>query len=176
MSKEYVLNVEWVDIDQVRPYGRNSRKNEITVDVVVSSIKQYGWQQPIVVDDNWTIVAGHSRWQAAKKMNLSQVPVVKFDGTAKQAKEYRILDNRSQEESEWDADLLKSEMLDIRDLPTGFTDKEIDKLFGLDNSKNVQVEPTVFELVYYCDSEEQQRAIYEYVEKELSRPCRTLSI
>ena len=176
MSEEHLLNIEWVDRNSVKPYYRNSRRNDETVKVVAESIKKYGWQQPIVVDENMTIVAGHSRWQAAELLGVASVPITRFIGSTRSAREYRILDNRSQEYSDWDYDLLKSEMLDLTDLPTGFTDQEIDKLFGVDSSKNARALPSVFELVFYCDSETQQREIYEYVNKELKRTCRTLSI
>jgi ParB-like chromosome segregation protein Spo0J len=177
LEKESILKVEYRDINDIRPYIKNSRRNSDTIDQVVISIENYGWQQPIVVDDYNTIVAGHSRWLAAKKLKYTQVPVVVFNGSAEQARYYRLLDNRSQENSDWDAELLKGELIDIGDLyPTGFTDKEIEKILGESDSKNELAVKTVFEVVVYCEDEQQQKDLYEYVITELDRPCRILSI
>ena len=177
MAEESVLNVEWVDRDSVRPYVRNSRRNDPTVAEVAKSIEQFGWQQPIVIDQNNIIVAGHSRWRAAAQLKQSQVPVIRFKGTAEQAHYYRILDNRSQENSDWDLDLLRGELIDLdNEYATGFTDQEIDKILGQGESKNKLAEKTVFEIVVICESETQQQELYEYVIKELKRECRVLSI
>lgn len=176
MEKDLILNVEYLPINDVRPYFRNSRRNELTIDYVVASIREFGWQQPIVVDKNNTIVAGHSRWLAAQKLKYEFVPTVKFLGNQKEARYYRLLDNRSQENSDWDYDLLKGELLQIKDMPTGFTDQEIEKILGNSNVSYIEVEKTVFEIVVNCDNENEQQDLYEYITKDLKKPCRVLSI
>ena len=130
------LLLEYRDINQVYPYTRNGRRNEETVDQVAVSIQSYGFQQPIVVDKNGVIVVGHTRYAAAKKLKLTEVPVIVFGGDDQLAKEYRLADNRIQENSDWDKDVLLNELLDLKDtpLPTGFTDSELDKL--LDSGDN----------------------------------------
>lgn len=176
LSYQHLLNIEWLDIEQVKPYYRNSRKNKDTIPIVVESIKNYGWQQPIVIDKNCTIVAGHSRYNAARELKLAQVPVVYFEGTQTQAREYRLLDNRSQENSLWDYDLLKNELYDL-DLPTGFSENEIDKILNeKTKGKVVYADPTVFEIVVYCEDEQQQKDIYDYVNNQLGKVCRVLTI
>lgn len=177
MENKSVLTVEWIDCDDIRPYVRNSRRNDPTVAEVAKSIEQFGWQQPIVVDQNNIIVAGHSRWRAAKQLKQLKVPVIRFKGTSEQAHYYRILDNRSQENSDWDMDLLRGELIDLdRQYPTGFTDQEIDKILGASESQNKLAEKTVFEIVVTCENETQQQELYDYVSKELKRECRVLSI
>lgn len=175
MSSELVL--ETMATDKVRPYQLNSRRNDATVLVVAESIQAYGFQQPIVIDHNDVIVAGHARWRAAKHLKLAEVPVVRFKGSDEEAKEYRILDNRSQEDSKWDPELLKQELADLDDNPTGFSQQEIENILtDLAISDTQKIEPTTFELVVDCDSEGQQKELHKYVTEELEKKCRVLTI
>lgn len=70
------MRVEMVNISDIKPYKRNPRKNENAVDKVAESIKQFGWQQPIVVDKDGVIIVGHTRYKAAKKLGFTEVPVL----------------------------------------------------------------------------------------------------
>lgn len=108
------MNYEELALNELKPYERNPRKNDRAVDGVAESIKQFGFKQPIVVDKNNVIVAGHTRYKAAKKLGLTIVPVVRADDlTEKQVKAYRILDNKLNELSYWDFDLLDVELADF---------------------------------------------------------------
>jgi DNA modification methylase len=120
-------------IEKVIPYARNSRKiPESAVDKVAASIKEFGWRVPIVVDKDGVIICGHTRLLAAKKLGLREVPVhVAANLTPAQVKAYRLMDNRSHQETDWDPDLLGPELEDLRDLNfdlslTGFDDNEVD--------------------------------------------------
>src|SRR6516225_1610062 len=112
------LKVCWWPIDKPIPYARNSRKiPERAIDKVAASIKEFGWRQPIVVDSEGVIIVGHVRLLAAKKLGLHQVPVHVADNlTPAQVKAYRLMDNRSHEEADWDLDLLGPELEELRDL------------------------------------------------------------
>ena len=98
------LSVEWWPIERPIPYARNPRiAPEAAVAKVAASLAEYGWRQPIVVDTQGVIVAGHTRLLAAQRLGLAQVPVhVASDLTAQQIKAYRLADNRTAEESSWD--------------------------------------------------------------------------
>ena len=127
------LKVCWWPIDKPIPYSRNSRKiPERAIDKVAASIKEFGWRQSIVVDKDGVIICGHTRLLAAKKLGLTQVPVHVADNlTPAQVKAYRLMDNRSHEETDWDTDLLGPELEDLRALGfdlelTGFDPHEID--------------------------------------------------
>jgi hypothetical protein len=98
------FNIEWWDIDKVIPYAKNARKiRQSAIDKVAASIAEFGWRQPIVVDAKGVIAVGHVRWGAAKKLKLEKVPVhVASDLTDAQIKAYRLMDNRSNEETDWD--------------------------------------------------------------------------
>jgi DNA modification methylase len=127
------FNIEWWDIDKVTPYAKNARKiRQSAIDKVAASIAEFGWRQPIVVDAKGVIAVGHVRWGAANKLKLEKVPVhVASDLTDAQIKAYRLMDNRSNEETDWDFDLLGPELADLKmsdfDLAlTGFDPNEID--------------------------------------------------
>ena len=141
------MNVRQIDIDKLVPYARNPRNNSAAVDKVAASLREFGWKQPIVVDSEMTIVAGHTRLLAAKKINLLKAPVVVADDlTPQQVKAYRLADNRIAEESTWDVELLGLEIkeLDSFDLDlsiTGFEDGELDRLlnYGGDSEQDDEV-------------------------------------
>jgi DNA methylase len=104
------------------------------VDVVGDSIEEFGWQQLIVTDKDFVIIVGHVRWLAAKKRGIHLVPVYVADHlTPAQVKTYRINDNRSHEETEWDLDLLKIEVVELDTLGfdlkfTGFEPRQLEEL------------------------------------------------
>jgi DNA modification methylase len=126
------MQIESVALNKIIPYIRNPRKNENAVDKVASSIQEFGFRQPIVVDAENVIIAGHTRFEAAKRLGLDLVPVHVADGlTEQQVKAYRIADNRVGQEAEWDYDLLKLEMEEL-DNPamTGFDEDELNGILA----------------------------------------------
>lgn len=126
--------VDLLKIDDLKEYENNPRINKKSIEKVADSIKSYGWKVPIVVDENMIILAGHTRLKAAKLLNIDQVPVhIAKDLSEEQKTAYRIMDNKSQDYSEWDNKLLGAEFeklsssnfeLDM----TGFNLDEIDKI------------------------------------------------
>ena len=105
------MNVIELELSKITPYDKNPRKNDRAVNGVAESIKQFGFQQPLVVDKNNVIVVGHTRYKAAKKLGLSTVPCVRADQlTKEQVKAYRIADNKLNELATWDFDLLGEEL------------------------------------------------------------------
>jgi hypothetical protein len=105
------FNIEWKDIASVKPYARNAKKHDETqIANVAESIKQFGWQQPIVCDADGIIIIGHCRLLAAKKLGLKKVPVKTADNLSdEQVKKLRALDNKLNE-SDWDFDLLADDI------------------------------------------------------------------
>lgn len=98
------------------PYARNPRKNDAAAQAVAASIKEFGFQQPIVVDKDGVIVAGHTRLKAAQALGLLEVPcVIAADLTPQQIKAYRLLDNKLNEKADWDNDLLPLELGELVD-------------------------------------------------------------
>lgn len=128
------MNIKLLALDKLIPYARNPRNNINAVDKVAASIKEFGFQQPIVIDTDNVIIAGHTRYLAAQKIDLKKVPVqVASDLTKAQIKAYRLADNRVAQESTWDDELLAIELSDLDeqgfDLDlTGFDASEIESL------------------------------------------------
>lgn len=142
------MQVKTVSIDKIKPYENNPRNNDDAVDAVANSIKEFGWQQPIVVDNGGVIIAGHTRYKAAKQLKLKEVPIVVADNlTKEQVNAYRLADNKSGEFATWDDDELQEELdkiLDIDMTDFGFdleTELEDDEVIDDDYEEEVPEEP-----------------------------------
>jgi DNA modification methylase len=109
------MKIENADINTIKPYENNPRKlKDSAIEKVAMSLKEYGFRQPIVVDKDRIIVVGHTRYRASKKLGLKEVPITIADNlTPEQINAYRIADNRTAEESEWDSELLKMEIKEL---------------------------------------------------------------
>jgi DNA modification methylase len=137
------MDVVELPLEQLIPYARNPRKNDSAVATVAASLKEFGWRQPIVVDEEMVILAGHTRLEAARKLSMKVAPVHIARGlTPAQARAYRLMDNRASENAEWDEALLGLELGDLQgdgfDLAlTGFDDDELNRLLaGLGDEAN----------------------------------------
>ena len=132
------LNVEQRPLADIKPYHRNPRINDGAVAQVAASIQEFGFRQPIVVDSEGVIVAGHTRWKAAQQLRLELVPVhVARDLTAAQIAAYRIADNQLASLAEWDYDLLPLELAELQEADfnlelLGFDRDELGKILNPD--------------------------------------------
>ena len=122
--------------DDIKPYDKNPRLNDPAVDAVARSITEFGFRQPVVVDEHGVIIVGHTRWKAARKLGLELVPVHVAEGlTPEQARAYRIADNQTASIATWDLELLPVELAELKDLGLdldilGFDDDELQRLLG----------------------------------------------
>ena len=108
------MELKKLKLTEIKPYGKNPRKNDGAVDAVAESIKQCGYCSPIVVDENYEVLAGHTRLKALKKLGRKECEVVVKEGlTEEQKQKYRILDNKTGEFAEWDLDILQEQLKDI---------------------------------------------------------------
>lgn len=119
-------------ISDVKPYQKNPR-HKYDINKVAQSIKEFGFQQPIVVDRAGVIIVGHGRYEAAKSLDLKSIPVTIADLPPEKAKAYRIADNKTNEYSDWDMGLLIQEFTDLLDNNydlelTGFDPDELEKI------------------------------------------------
>ena len=130
------MDVVELPLERLIPYARNPRKNAAAIATVAASLKEFGWRQPIVVDEEMVILAGHTRLDAARQLGLTTAPVHIARGlTPAQAQAYRLMDNRASENAEWDEALLGLELGDLQgdgfDLElTGFDDDELNRLLA----------------------------------------------
>ena len=110
------MNIVERKLGEVRPYEKNPRRNDDAVQYVAESIRQFGFKVPLVIDHEGVIVAGHTRWKAAKKLGLKTVPcIIADDLTEEQVKAFRLADNKVSEKAEWDFDLLAGELDELID-------------------------------------------------------------
>ncbi len=131
------MKVTDVNINLIKPYNDNPRVNEDAIEVVKKSLQEFGFQQPLVLDKNYEIIVGHTRYNASKKLGLKELPCVIADNLNEdRIKAYRIMDNKSAEYASWNYGLLTKEMTDLLEADydldfTGFTEEELSDL-GLD--------------------------------------------
>lgn len=113
MSIKTLSEIELVPLADIRPYWRNPRQNDAAVPGVKESIQHFGINQPLVVDKKGVIIVGHTRYRALVELGVESVPVVRADHlNAKQAKAYRIADNKTAERATWDNKALIPELRD----------------------------------------------------------------
>lgn len=111
------MDIKQIPITDVVPYDKNPRNNDDAVESTANSIKEFGWQQPIVVDKNNIIIVGHTRLKAAEKLKLETVPVLVAENLSEeQVKAYRLADNKTGELADWDMALLNEELEGIAEL------------------------------------------------------------
>jgi len=138
-----MLQVHEIETVKLQPWEDNPRLNDHAVDAVAKSIQSFGFNVPILCDQNLTIIAGHTRWKAAKKIGMNTVPVIVVEMTDAQRKAFTIADNKTAEIADWDFPKLKDileelrfEDVDIKSL--GFSDEEIRRLiFNSNEDENM---------------------------------------
>ena len=108
------MEIVEVGINNISPYEKNPRNNDDAVEATANSIKEFGWQQPIVVDKDGVIIVGHTRLKAAKRLGLTKVPVIYASNLSEEkVNAYRLADNKTGELADWDVDMLNGELNDI---------------------------------------------------------------
>lgn len=133
------LNIVYKNIKELKPYKKNAKKHsKEQVEQIANSIKEFGFTQPVIIDKNNCVVAGHGRILGAKKAGLKQVPTVTLEElTEEQIKAYRLVDNKLNE-SEWDSILLAQELEEIKDLNMD--------LFGFDLAEEIEQEENKYSM------------------------------
>lgn len=111
------MEIREFKIDEITPYDNNPRKNDAAVEIVMKSIREFGFKVPIVLDKDHTIVAGHTRLKAAQRLGLTKVPcIVAADLNDEQIKAFRLVDNKTSEYAEWDLLKLEQELRELQEL------------------------------------------------------------
>ena len=140
------MQIQMMKLSEIHPYEKNPRFNDSAVEAVANSIKEFGFQQPIVVDKDFVVVVGHTRLKAAEQLGLTEVPVVIAENlTPEQVQAYRIADNKTGEIAEWNYDLLPIELRDLQEKDfdlslLGFDTDELDRLLNGSSEENVVAE------------------------------------
>ena len=140
------MEIETINIDEIKPYENNPRKNDRAVDIVAKSIQEFGFQVPVILDKDNVIIAGHTRIKAALKLGIKDVPIIYAEGLSdQQIKAFRIMDNKSQEYADWDNDLLKQEFNELNQMGfdldlTGFDKQFRDTFFNSEGDEDFSTE------------------------------------
>ena len=160
------------NIKDIKPYEKNPRINDNAVDKVAESIKQFGWKVPIVIDKNNVIVTGHTRYKAAEKLGINEIPcIIANDLTDAQIKAYRIADNKVADFAIWDNKLLLEELADLdnigEDIFTGFEIGDVFNVFDEKENSPIALNDTgfVYELVLKSEDKEKLKKIEEIWDK-----------
>ena len=162
------LKIEYVDIDSIKPYENNPRHNEEAISYVMNSIKEFGFKNPIIIDKNNVIIAGHTRLESAKRLGMKEVPIIHADDlTEEQVKAFRLADNKVSEKAEWNFELLDEELkdLDIDMNEFGFNEADFEEheieRTDLSNKKFEK-----YEVIITCKNENEVQEIYEKLTEE----------
>lgn len=161
------IKMEFEQVSNLMPYANNARRHgEEDVDAIIASIKEFGFNDPIGVWKN-IIVEGHGRLLAAKRMGLEVVPVVRLDHlTDKQRKAYALAHNKTAELSEWDFNVLDSELSELSDIDMsqfGFDVKELDDNEYVKNEAKLN---ETISVIIECESETEANNIYDRLTEE----------
>ena len=140
------MQIQMMKLSEIHPYEKNPRFNDGAIEAVANSIKEFGFQQPIVIDKDNVVVAGHTRLRGAKKLGLTEVPcIIASDLTPEQVQAYRIADNKTGEIAEWNYDLLPVEIKELQEKDfdlslLGFDADELDKFLNGGTEENTIAE------------------------------------
>lgn len=164
------MEIVYKKINELKPYENNSRTHdESQIKQICESIKEYGWTNPVLIDEKGMIIAGHGRVEGGKKLDIKEVPCIVLSGlTEAQKKAYVIADNKMALNAGWNEELLKTELENLKELDfdlelTGFSKKELDKLFDEINESNPYTAKT--EIPQY-EIKGEMPEIYELIEEE----------
>lgn len=176
MKKELVIN--YIDINELTPYANNSRTHsDEQVNQIVASIKEWGFTNPILIDERNGIIAGHGRLLAAMLLNMDTIPTITLTGlTDEQKRAYVIADNKLALNSEWDYTLLKSEVESLVDIDLellGFDGDELNLiLHGVDEEPLAEIEhddafdEQRYTLLVEYDTEQQLQVAFEEAQRK----------
>ena len=170
------MQVEQLKVGDLIPYVNNSRTHsDEQVMQVASSIKEFGFTNPILIDDDGGIIAGHGRLMAAKKLDIDEVPCIRLGYLSEaQRKAYVIADNKLALNSGWDNDLLKIELMQLDSIDfdlnlTGFDLSELANIFDPVTEEielKEQAYSETFNIIIECDDEQNQESIYNELQEK----------
>ena len=163
------LNIIYKNIKELKPYKKNAKKhNKEQVEQIANSIKEFGFTQPVIIDKNNCVVAGHGRILGAKKAGLKQVPTVTLEElTEEQIKAYRLVDNKLNE-SEWDFCLLDEELEILSDdIDMELFGFEFDEIEEEEQKKKVEFEvKKENKIIITCKTKRQTEDLYKRLIEE----------
>lgn len=193
MTKESKTQIEYRKTSDLIPYARNSRTHsDEQVNQIASSIQEFGFTNPILIDSKDSIIAGHGRIMAATKLKIDEVPCIVLSHlTEAQKKAYVIADNKLALNAGWDDELLALELEELKELDfdlalTGFSEGELSGLLGIDiggatnefgDSESEVVDSAYKEqhgVIVICSDEQEQESVFNRL-SGLGMNCKVVS-
>jgi ParB-like chromosome segregation protein Spo0J len=184
------MNIEILPIEDIKEYEKNVKQHPADqIAKIAKSIKEFGFNIPILVDKENTIIAGHGRLLAAKSLEMKKIPVIRMEHlTEDQVRAFRIADNKVAE-SPWEMDFLKDELIALRDsdidlFSTGFTEEEIQEIVVQNEINKIEDAPSERKVItveppdapplkerasFYCKTKEEYDAILAYFNNQSGR-------
>jgi len=177
------MQVEQINPKKLKPWEKNPRINDHAVESVSKSIAEFGFNSPILCDENYRILAGHTRWKAAKKMGLETVPIIVLELTETQKNAFAVADNKTAEIAKWDLPELSCLLEDLKieefnlDI-LGFDFSELDDLLGVTDIALAKMEDSPdqeetvnckeYHLLVSCKSEYKEKfvSLYEKLKQQ----------
>lgn len=180
-----MIQIEQISIDALIPYARNSRTHsDAQIAQIAASIKEFGFTNPVLIDETGGIIAGHGRTMAARKLGLDEVPCLRLSYLSEaQKKAYIIADNKLALNAGWDDEMLKVELNDLSGMDfdlslLGFDDIELGKIFDEPEEEEDLKEESyseVFNIIVECADEAEQEKIFNRLDSE-GYKCRVQSL
>lgn len=175
MKNELILT----PLSDLKPYENNPRNNTGAIEAVANSIREFGFKVPIIIDKNGVIVAGHTRYEAAKKLGLEHVPCIRaVDLTEEQITAFRLADNKTGELAKWDFEALEDELAKLREIDMsdfGFKAVEEAETAHTERKDLSDKVTSCYEVIVECADESEQERIYEKLISE-GLSCRVLTL
>ena len=146
------MQIIYKKLEELHPYKNNPRRNDKAVDAVANSIQEFGFKVPAVINKSGEIIAGHTRYKAAKKLGMKEIPcIIADDLTEEQIRAFRIADNKVGEMAGWDFDLLDEELekmsyIDMEKFgffDSGVSDEDIEKFFEESDKKESNIKTVI---------------------------------
>ena len=167
------MEIKYLEPKTLNAYENNSRvHDDEQIERIKRSIKEFDFINPVLIDKNNTIIAGHARVRAALNLGLTEVPTIELeDLSEEQIRAYVIADNKLAELSDWDDDILKIELDWLKDQDfdisiTGFDDVDVKADTEKETELKEETYTEVFNLIVKLDTEEEQEALYNKLKKE----------
>lgn len=135
------MNIEYREINEIKPYKNNPRVNDKAIEYLMNSVKEFGFKVPITIDKDDVIITGHTRYEVAKRLGMDKIPTIKIlDLDDNKIKAFRLADNKVGEIAQWDYEKLRQELMELKTIDKELLGFEEDVEFSWDNIEEISLD------------------------------------
>ena len=135
------MNIEYREINEIKPYKNNPRVNDKAIEYLMNSVKEFGFKVPITIDKDDVIITGHTRYEVAKRLGMKKIPTIKIlDLDDNKIKAFRLADNKVGEIAQWDYEKLRQELMELKTIDKELLGFEEDVEFNWDNIEEISLD------------------------------------